>query len=173
MLKLDKLFGEDISVTQETFAGMAREIVHQCQSSGYLGQKNTLPCMMASYRAMLESREVDTDSLRCTLEEIICLAVGEYASRKGFGHYYAFAVLIDTLIRKNRDYGNSAIKNGGLVGNYVRMSDKVSRIQTISSKPEGEVNYESLADTWLDLAGYAVIGVIILILTERAACIGL
>ena len=71
-----------------------------------------------------------------------------------------------TLIKKNADYGNSSVKNGGSVGNYVRMSDKVSRLQNLLGK-EGKTNYESVNDTWLDLAGYATIGIIILNLTEK------
>ena len=68
--------------------------------------------------------------------------------------------LKEILEKKNADYGNSALKNGGLVGNYVRIMDKVSRIESL--RQSSVSNFESLQDTWLDLAGYAVIGLVIL-----------
>ena len=43
------------------------------------------------------------------------------------------------------------------------MTDKFSRLKNLSNKRE--INYESISDTWLDLAGYAVIGCVILTLT--------
>jgi hypothetical protein len=74
--------------------------------------------------------------------------------------------LTATLLRKNADYGSSAwmppVLAPGLPAKtaiLVRMSDKIQRIISLSSKPEeiGEVVDESLSDTFLDLAGYCLL----------------
>lgn len=63
------------------------------------------------------------------------------------------------LLRKHRDYGPSNIANspgGALNGLRVRMHDKLARINNLIDagvEPENE----SLADSFLDLANYAVI----------------
>ena len=66
------------------------------------------------------------------------------------------------LVRKNTDYGASAFNPPALapwVGPktaiLVRMSDKISRLNNLqgAEKP----NYESIEDTILDLAGYAIL----------------
>jgi hypothetical protein len=72
--------------------------------------------------------------------------------------------LWDILIKKQSDYGPNNIRNapgGPLNGLQVRLYDKMSRlINLIESgvKPENE----SLRDTFVDIANYGVIGVMIL-----------
>lgn len=66
--------------------------------------------------------------------------------------------LIQTYIDKNSDYGNSfdqSLAEFGLVASAVRMTDKLNRFKTLMDKPNGRVD-ESLCDTLLDLANYAV-----------------
>lgn len=66
--------------------------------------------------------------------------------------------LEDTLKRKNADYGNSFSKLYGLIGMtyaYGHMAEKLERIFTLMSK-ESEVG-ESIDDSLLDLAGYAIL----------------
>ena len=43
----------------------------------------------------------------------------------------------------------------GIVASAVRMKDKLNRFKTLMNKPHGQVD-ESLCDTLLDLANYAV-----------------
>jgi hypothetical protein len=69
---------------------------------------------------------------------------------------------LDTLLRKNADYGSSAWKRPKLaphlsVGDAIlaRMSDKVERIESLSGK-SAEVA-ESLTDTMNDLGSYALL----------------
>lgn len=166
-MRLVKLFGEDISITEEGFEDEVNRIttllhdIALTESSDCL--ESTLE-LMNHYRDMLEAKDVDCASLEHTLIEIIECSLWMYSVVNKHRFSDTVAALRDTLIRKNKDYGNSSIKNGGLVGNYVRMSDKVSRIENLSSKKSA--NYESISDTWLDLAGYAVLGIIILRLTK-------
>lgn len=64
-----------------------------------------------------------------------------------------------TLIRKNRDYGDSFAKQYakyGLMCGLIRMDDKMSRLQTLVGGQEAEVA-ESIEDTLMDLAGYAIL----------------
>lgn len=60
--------------------------------------------------------------------------------------------------RKNRDYGNSfdkTLDEFGVVAGLIRMNDKMNRIKSIYNK-DTNVKDESLEDTLIDLANYAV-----------------
>lgn len=66
-----------------------------------------------------------------------------------------------TYAAKNHDYGNSfeqSLDKFGLVASIVRMGDKMNRIESLSKK-EAEVKDESIKDTLLDLANYAIMTV--------------
>ena len=65
-------------------------------------------------------------------------------------------------LRKNAAYGNGAIGSTGLYGVAVRMSDKVHRLLTLTRSGSDGTADESITDTLLDLAVYAVIGIIVL-----------
>lgn len=67
----------------------------------------------------------------------------------------------DTLIRKQIDYGPNAISRFGLEGILIRMSDKLERLihlQQLKSDPEVD---ESIEDTLRDIAGYAILGLMV------------
>lgn len=60
--------------------------------------------------------------------------------------------------KKNHDYGNSFIDSCnefGLISPVIRMSDKLNRLKVLIEEPR-EVDTESISDTLLDLANYAV-----------------
>ena len=64
--------------------------------------------------------------------------------------------------RKNADYGNSFAKSYeefGLVSPVIRLSDKVERLKTLCNK-EAQVKDESIIDTLIDIAVYAVLTVL-------------
>jgi hypothetical protein len=70
--------------------------------------------------------------------------------------------LVETLLRKNADYGSSAwqvpLLNPRLSagdGILVRMSDKVHRIRSLMQQPAAVD--ESIEDTILDLGGYSIL----------------
>lgn len=61
--------------------------------------------------------------------------------------------------RKNHDYGNSfsdTFEKLGSVSAVTRMYDKMNRIISLVSTKEQKVNDESLRDTLIDIANYAV-----------------
>ena len=66
--------------------------------------------------------------------------------------------------RKNKDYGDSFGKSYaeyGMTMACIRLEDKLNRLKTLS-KPSAEqqVNDESIADTLMDLANYAIMTLI-------------
>ena len=70
--------------------------------------------------------------------------------------------MIQTYQAKNQDYGNSFEKSlykFGLVASIIRLSDKMNRIESLSQK-KAKVESESIEDTLLDLANYAIMTVI-------------
>lgn len=71
--------------------------------------------------------------------------------------------IIDTLLRKNHDYGNSAWTPPVLAPGvdirsaiFCRMSDKVQRIAQLQKSGKAEVA-ESLDDSVRDLVGYGIL----------------
>lgn len=69
--------------------------------------------------------------------------------------------MVKTYAAKNHDYGNSfdnSLNKFGLIASIVRMNDKMNRLETLASK-RAEVKDESVEDTLLDLANYAVMTV--------------
>lgn len=64
--------------------------------------------------------------------------------------------------QKNHDYGDSfheTFKEEGLAMCRIRLSDKLARFKTLSLGAEQKVNDESIRDTLLDLANYAIMTV--------------
>lgn len=68
-------------------------------------------------------------------------------------------LLTDTYVKKNADYGdsfNQSLDKHGLVAGVVRLEDKMNRLANLTeSDRPSEVN-ESLEDTLLDMANYAI-----------------
>lgn len=73
------------------------------------------------------------------------------------------AELKATLLSKQKDYGplNISLAPGGpLNGLRVRMFDKLQRLSHLYETGDTP-NHESLTDTFLDLANYAIIGILV------------
>lgn len=69
-----------------------------------------------------------------------------------------------TLLRKNHDYGSAVWDRPVLAPNcdsrtaiLVRMSDKISRLKSLLTKPAAEVTDESIDDTISDLGAYCLL----------------
>lgn len=67
-----------------------------------------------------------------------------------------------TYAAKNHDYGNSfeqSLDEEGLAASRIRMGDKWNRYKTLSKTKDIKVKDESIKDTLLDLANYAIMTV--------------
>lgn len=70
--------------------------------------------------------------------------------------------LNDLYTRKNHDYGDSfhiSYLEEGMAMARIRLSDKLSRFKTLSKASTQQVKDESIRDTLLDLANYAIMTV--------------
>ena len=75
-----------------------------------------------------------------------------------------FCECVQLFDTKQQDYGSTNIAACGEMGIAVRLQDKVSRMQNLllkELKGESGVNHESLEDTYLDIANYGLIGVLL------------
>ena len=67
------------------------------------------------------------------------------------------------MMKKQEDYGplNIALAPGGAMnGLRVRMYDKLARLNNLADKA-ATPNFESIEDTLIDLANYAIIGLLV------------
>lgn len=77
-------------------------------------------------------------------------------------HASICAGLTDLYTRKNHDYGDSFAKSyqeWGLAMPCIRLDDKLNRLKSLA-KNSAQVQDESIRDTLLDLANYAIMTVI-------------
>ena len=110
-----------------------------------------------------DSFEVDDD---CICESCVTFTAWDdlYPEDFEMDSLDVYEELWDTLVKKQSDYGPNNIRNapgGPLNGLQVRLYDKMSRLINLiqsGAKPENE----SLRDTFVDIANYGVIGVMIL-----------
>ena len=66
----------------------------------------------------------------------------------------------DVVISKQKDYGKSNINAFGERGCLVRANDKMERLKHLSKENKDPTN-ESIDDSWLDLAGYSMIALLV------------
>ena len=65
--------------------------------------------------------------------------------------------------KKNHDYGDSfhiSFLEEGMAMPRIRLGDKLNRFKTLSRGKNQEVNDESIRDTLIDLANYAIMTII-------------
>jgi hypothetical protein len=70
------------------------------------------------------------------------------------------ADVVQLVIRKQRDYGTGNILWGGAEGVVLRCHDKLERIKHLLKKGATPEN-ESLTDSWNDITGYALLGMML------------
>ena len=71
--------------------------------------------------------------------------------------------LNDIYIKKNKDYGDSfgkTFREEGFASARIRLGDKLNRFSRLSRGHEQNVKDESIRDTLIDLANYAIMTVI-------------
>ena len=69
----------------------------------------------------------------------------------------------DLYARKNHDYGDSfhqTFVEEGMAMARIRLGDKFNRFKTLSRGGDQKVNDESIRDTLIDLANYAIMTVL-------------
>lgn len=67
--------------------------------------------------------------------------------------------MTQTYDRKNKDYGNSfsrSVQRYGKIAALTRMSDKWNRLENLMLNEDAKVKDESITDTLIDLASYAL-----------------
>lgn len=74
-------------------------------------------------------------------------------------HYKIASEIVELLDRKRADYGTENIRKFGSYGVLVRVSDKVERLINLSKRND-KPNFESIEDSWRDIAGYAILALI-------------
>ena len=65
--------------------------------------------------------------------------------------------------KKNHDYGDSfhiSFVEEGMAMARIRLGDKLNRFKTLSRNGKQEVNDESIRDTLIDLANYAIMTIL-------------
>lgn len=89
-------------------------------------------------------------------------AVGNTAYRYAHHTRHAFSIneLVETLVRKQRDYGHNNILRFGTYGVIVRCHDKIARLEHLLETGKDPQN-ESIRDNLMDVAGYAAIGIML------------
>lgn len=78
--------------------------------------------------------------------------------------------ILGIYVKKNTDYGDSFSKSFdefGIIAPVVRMSDKMERIKTLTKSEDVKVTDESIRDTLVDLANYALMTVVEMNLESR------
>ena len=111
---------------------------------------------------IVESKSIDSEKTKALLKGIAIEGIAGYHHLAGGNNYVSKTanVMTDLYARKNRDYGNSFDKSMdkfGMVVSVIRMGDKVNRLHSlVKKKGEAEVKDESIADTFMDLACYAI-----------------
>lgn len=73
----------------------------------------------------------------------------------------AAQIVAGTLKKKNHDYGDSfheQFKKFGHISSLIRLSDKLGRLEKLTRIGEDNAKVqESIEDTYLDMAGYAIL----------------
>lgn len=78
----------------------------------------------------------------------------------------------DLYDRKNHDYGDSfhqTFVEEGMAMARIRLGDKFNRFKTLSRGGDQKVNDESIRDTLIDLANYAIMTVVEMEVADRDA----
>jgi len=87
-------------------------------------------------------------------------ALSVYSYTMNMTRAQALDIVLATIAEKQADYGPQNILWAGTQGILLRMHDKTARIKNLARR---EVpGNESLADSWLDLVGYAIVGVMLI-----------
>lgn len=67
--------------------------------------------------------------------------------------------VLNTVIKKQKDYGHKNISKFGITGLVIRVHDKVARVENLAKKQNyiNSVIDETMTDTLMDIIGYSII----------------
>ena len=141
------------------------------------GLKNEAPLTLRKYEDLIDLQHdtrgrgiIDdkpyptTEEMKKYIDEHRNKNVSQDEDKKDPGDYYRYSNILkrmdDTHTRKNNDYGDAAYQGYKKYGDYyfmVQLHNKLSRLEslTIGNKTQ-QVKEESIDDTLLDMANYAV-----------------
>lgn len=117
---------------------------------------------------MSHHHEEDGPIIRDDFEKRVLIVTGENViGPPVINHDYVGTVAVESirdvtdsiavlLTQKRQDYGTENLDKFGEFGILVRISDKVERLRNLLASGK-EPNFESIDDTWRDVAGYAVL----------------
>lgn len=87
-------------------------------------------------------------------------ALTVYAVTMNVRREEALNLVLRTIAEKQADYGPQNILWAGVQGIMLRMHDKTARIRNLQAR--GQASNEPLADSWLDLVGYSIVGIMLI-----------
>ena len=112
----------------------------------------------------------DTSILSITTNQSLWNFIGRHSLRILYliGSYPSQEHLVETLIRKQKDYGPENIARFGDIGLLIRMHDKIARLENILERSNNDFNTavlinavsdETVIDTLVDIIGYSAIAI--------------
>lgn len=121
---------------------------------------------MDAYHVALARKETSVEMLEFAhLLEFVGVIGYRFFSCKDLSCAEVVDVMTETFRRKNEDYGGSYFElyaKYGYIASAIPIENKCSRLKSLLGKKWSEVNFESVADSFLDLACYAVMYVMCL-----------
>jgi hypothetical protein len=92
------------------------------------------------------------------LGDIAAYALHAYSEIANISKSMAVNFIFDIIVEKQKMYGPKNIEKFGLRGIIIRLNDKIERLKNLQQH-QGPVLFEPIQDTWLDIVGYSVIGI--------------
>ena len=121
---------------------------------------------MDEYHAALARKETSVEMLEfAPLLELVGVIGFRFFSGRDLSCSEVVDVMTEIFRKKNEDYGGSYFElyaKYGCIASAIPIENKCSRLKSLLKKKWSEVNFESVADSFLDLACYAVMYVMCL-----------
>lgn len=130
-----------------------------------LRQESIVSAATDAYRKAADSVDTFLDKHKAFPKNIAkAILLGEYEPEpKEFDEFETITnKMHEVYLAKNHDYGSSFDKTWekyGMTSLLIRLNDKFNRLESLAKK-EQKVGDESIQDTLLDLANYAILGLI-------------
>ena len=113
---------------------------------------------------------IGVDNLNCSDSPFNSIVMGEQSKKTDADRFKEITdKMFETFKAKNHDYGSSfsnLFKECGMTYAYGHMAEKLKRVKSLMSD-EAKVNGESMRDSLLDLANYAILTIMELDKTRK------